>query len=546
MANTIIPSPLGFASIRYVEQNFSDYASPLGALGYGGLFYSYDGPVSDIIALASKDVMKNLYGAPDDTNAVEWWNIARALSYKSGPIGATAKIVRVVGDGSVNGSLAVSTTALIASGSTTQQRIDNEDDALNATIVFDGDSKIKFFSKYPTNIVRKIALSNADDFSSANIITGVTFSNTFDEVPGTNELAVVILNSDNEILEKFIVSLDTTSVDGYGVSNYIETLNSKSQYILAYDNTSVSGIPASFEGTSLIGGTVVAPLTADYITSLALYEDIDSVDVNYFVGNNKIISEMITLCENRLDCQLIWSANLSDVVGVGNITATSNLVTYSSTTLNRNTTYAEFFGNAGLIYDEYSKKSRWIELAGDLVGLRILKNLTGAEWEASAGLINGQIRDIIKLAFNPTPSQGITLGRNKINPVISKYGKGIVSWGISNYTSKKSALTDSTTRGLMIHIWRASLQFLEYKLFSQNDEITRNDIKAKMDQFLEGVKNSRGCYEYLVVVDETNNTPQIIDAGQLIVEVRIKPTRISQEILLISKIASTGANLEEL
>lgn len=552
----ILPSALGFSSVRYLEVDASTFVAPESANSFGALFYSQDGPVNDIIALASEDTLVSLYGEPDDTNAVEFWNIANAFQYKAGGINGTAKILRVVGDGSLNGTIGVTTTALVNATDLTTQRIDNEDGAINATVVFDthtsgngGDdtvTKLKFFSKYPTAKARKVALANSTDFPTALIKTGVSFANVFDETPGTNELAIVVLDEDDNIIdsEKFIVSLDSNSVDGFGQPNYIETLNQKSQYILVYENTGVVGVPFSFQATAFTKGAVVAPLTADYQTALSLYEDVESVDIFYMVGNNKIIDDQITLCENRLNTQLVWSANLSDVVGLTPTTAVSNLKTYTGTTLNRNTTYAEFFGNAALQYDKYAKKNRWVELAGDVVGLRILKNLTGAQWEASAGLNNGIIRGKIKLAYNVTPELGIELGRNKINPIISKIGKGIVVWGVQNYTSKKSSLSDSTVRGLASFIWRAMKSFLEFKLFEINDEITRGDIKARTDQFMDSVLASRGVYEYLTVCDSTNNTPQLIDNGQLLVEIRYKPTRIAKEIILLAKLGSSGVDLE--
>ena len=553
MAN--LPSPLGgWASVRYVETDVSDFLSPLGALGFGGLLEAQNGPVLDIVRYADEDTMVSIYGEPTDSSYIDFFNIARAFKYRQGAVSPTAKTIRVVGDGSTNGTLGVTDTQLVNSTDLTTQRIDNSDSAKNSTIVFDqstiangGDdsfTKLKFFSKYPTTQAYEIALCNVADFSTALIDTGVSFSDNFDEAPEGTEVAIAVL-VDGTIREKWIVDLTEGNVDGFGLNTYIEeVINERSAFLLCYENDSNTSLPFSFQATTLTKGNLVSPIKADYIEGLELFEDIETVDVNYMTGQRLIISEMITLCENRLDCQLLWGASIGDVVGVSSQTATDNLLTYTSTTLNRNSTYAEFFGNAILFYDQYSKRSRWGELNGDVVGLRILKNLTGNEWEASAGLNNGQFRDILKFAFNPKPSLQIILQKNKINPCISKSGRGNVSWGIQNYTTKKSALIDSTVRGLTIHIWRAAREFLEYNLFEINDDITRGNIKAKIDQFMDNVQANRGVTEFLTICDSSNNTPQVVDNGQLVVTLRVIPTRIAKEIILNLTLFNTGADLE--
>ena len=300
----------------------------------------------------------------------------------------------------------------------------------------------------------------------------------------------------------------------------------------------------SFEATELSLGSVVQPTQSDYIDALGIYEDVENVDINYMLGNHNCISESITLCETRLNTQMIWTSKASDIVGKPATTIVNDLIEYSTITMNRDTTYAQYFGNVALVRDTYNNKSRWVELAGDEIGLRILKNLTGNPWESSAGLIDGKLRDVIKLGWNPTPAYMNELGKNKINPIISKSGRGIVSWGVENFTSVESSLIDETTRGLAVFIWRGTKPFLENYLFQINDQITRNNISTKINQFMEQVQANRGTYSFLTKCDSENNTPQIIDQGQLVVELRIKPSRIAKEIVFLLSLHSSGADLQ--
>lgn len=545
----VSPSPLSYSSVRFIETDYSQYLSPEAAISFGALLYSTNGPVNDIIQLSDETTLAFLYGKPNEGNFVEWFNIARAFEYKAGAISPTAKIARVIGDGSLNGTLSILPSGVLSADTTSTIRIDNDVDAINPPVVFETDSgtgtktKLKFFTKYPTDAKPKVALAIASDFDTAEIESGLTFKNQFNEVPTGTEVAIAVI-VDNQIVEKHIVDLVDGNVDGFGDSNFIETvLNTKSQYILAYLNDSQAGDVPSFTAQELIKGVVVAPDTSNYLDALKLFEDSDAVDINYMLGHNEVISEMMTLCENRLDAQVKWSAKTNLIVGKSAETITNDLVEYSTQTMNRDTTYGDFYGQCALIRDKYNKKTRWVELAGDIIGLRILKNLTGNPWEAGAGITNGQIRNVLKLGWNPSPTQLNTIGKNKINPIISKTGRGIVNWGIANYTSRKSSLTDETTRGLVIYIWRAARVFLEGYLFEINDDITRNNIKVKMEQFMELVQSNRGVYGFRVICDDSINTPQVVDQGQLIVELRIKPTRIAKEIVLNVGLYSSGADL---
>ena len=549
-----IPAPLSFSSVRFLLEDKSQIILPESAVTFGALLYSSNGPVNDVYALADEDSLAFLYGTPNTANFNEWFQIARAFKYRTDAIGGTANILRVIGEDSLNGALAVTDTGIVNEDDLTTMLINNDDEALDPTVVFDtntvangGDdteTKIKFFSKYPTEAKYKIALATADDFATADIDTGVSFANTFNNVPTGTEVAIAIIDEDDEVQEKYIVDMVNGNVDGFGDSNYIETvINNKSSYILAYVNGDNEETVSSFEVTALSKGLVNAPTSGDYIEALGYFEDIESVDINYLIGNHNCISEMITLCETRLNTQMIWTSKSSEIVGVAPATIVQDLIEYTSTTMNRNTTYAEYFGNVALVNDTYNDKLRWVELAGDMIGLRILKNLNGNPWEASAGLLNGQLKDVVKLGWNPSAAYMNMMGKNKINPIISKKGQGIVSWGIRNYTSVESSLTDSTTRGLAIFIWRASKPALETQLFQINDDITRNNIKSRIDQFMETVQSNRGVYEFLTICDSFNNTPQIIDQGQLLVELRIKPSRIAKEILFSLQLFSSGASL---
>ena len=281
MANSI--APLSYSSVRFIEQDKSQYLSPESAISFGALLYSSNGPVNDIIQLANESTLAFLYGEPNDSNFVEWFNIARAFKYKAGEIGPTGKIARVIGEGSLNGALGVTSTGLVNSTDLTTMRIDNDIEAISPAVVFDlhttvnggdeSETKLKFFTKYPTSEIVSIALCKAIDFSTAEISTGIKFAEQFSDIPTGTEVAIAVVKN-NEIVEKFVVDTVDGKVDGFGDSSFIETvINNKSQYILCYDNSSVIILPASFELTELSKGIVESPQVSDYISALDLFDD---------------------------------------------------------------------------------------------------------------------------------------------------------------------------------------------------------------------------------------------------------------------------------
>lgn len=552
-----IPAPRGFSNVSWNEIDISQVSNPESALTFGALIYSKTGPVLDIQTFAGQDTYVSIFGEPTDTDYNAWFQVYKAFDYKDGEVGGTAKVVRVVGDGSLNGALAVTSSSLVNATDLTTQRIDNEQQALDATIVFDthtvangGDdteTKIKFFTKYPTLIKYKVALATVADFATADIVTGVSFANNFDDVPSGTEVAIAVLDEDDKILEKFVCDLTEGNVDGFGEDTYINhKIAKESLYILAYHNTDVVELPVSFEATEFAKNALVAPAKADYLNGLELFEDSDYVDVNYMIGHSEVIDEMITLCENRKDVSMRWSPLPSMLIGKTITDAVDDLVTYTTSTLNRNTTYASFYANCGLFYDKFNKKSRWISLSGDIVGLRILRNLQANPWFAAAGP-NQQFKNIIKLAINPKPAYQIILNKSKANSVISKANVGkMIAW-TNNYTSVKSMLQLETTRELNIYIWRANRMFLFYKLFEQNDGITRALIRAQMEKFMGSVEAGRGIESnWRVICDESNNTSTIINQQRLVCTIVYTPIGHVREIVLNAIISASGQDVEEI
>jgi len=530
--------------------------SPSAALYVAGMLQSHVGQANTIIDVGNETSLVSEFGKPDDINYDDWFNIARVWKYKVGSLGATLKVVRPVGTGSINGGLTVTTTQAVVLS--TPLKIDNRDKVNTVTVVFDAGSDatvgfLKFFAAYPTDVVYKIALCSPADFATAEVYTGVAFKDNFEVAPEGTEVAIAVLDSADNILEKWVVDVNPGGTDSYGFDNYIENVfNQKSKYIYAYRNAAVtSGKPFTIKATALVGGAYVAPTDADYTTALKLFENAELVDINYVIAHPLVHAETITLCENRQDCSFRASALKSDLVGAEKSVALAAIKTYATTTLSTNTSYGSFGAQAFLIFDSYNNKYRWIGCAGDLVGLRVRQNLSTQPWYSDAGLNYGQFMEVEKFAQYWDVNDVKTIIESRMNPIILKPGKGNVKWGQRNFTAKPSALRDEGVRELINSIWRASKTYLEYKLFEFNDDFTRGSITSQLNRFLKSVQDGRGIRRtdggsdgYKVKCDSLNNPSDIVNQNILIVDVAFLPNRAIEEIAFRVTIAADELQLE--
>jgi len=194
--------------------------------------------------------------------------------------------------------------------------------------------------------------------------------------------------------------------------------------------------------------------------------------------------------------------------------------------------FASFFGNYVRIFDNYAKKYRWINCAGDMAGLRANTNTNRASWWASAGLRRGVIRNIDKLAFSPSLPQRDILYKNNINPIVAFPGEGNIVWGQKTLINYASSFDRINVRGLFNTIERAMAKAARSSVFEFNDPFTRNSILATFNPYLSSVKAGRGISEFLVICDTTNNTPDVISRNELVVDIYIKPMYAAEFIIL--------------
>jgi phage tail sheath protein FI len=189
------------------------------------------------------------------------------------------------------------------------------------------------------------------------------------------------------------------------------------------------------------------------------------------------------------------------------------------------TTYAVLDSGYKYMYDRYNDVYRYVPMNGDIAGLCARTDQTNDAWWSPAGLTRGQIKNIVKLRFNPNQAERDLLYTNAINPVVSFTGQGTFLYGDRTATSKPSAFDRINVRRLFIVLEKAISQVAKTTLFEFNDDFTRTQFTNIVNPYLREVQGRRGITDFLVVCDATNNTPEVIDRNEFRGDIYIKPNR---------------------
>jgi hypothetical protein len=380
-------------------------------------------------------------------------------------------------------------------------------------------------------------------------------SNTATSV--VDEVHVVVLDEDGKftgspgtILEKYIGLSRATDAINDGASNYYKNvLRDNSKYVWA--GSDMSGVPtdtavnltsdatASILNYSFVGGTdgndtessiAISNLAAGY----DLFASTEDLDVSYimqgkargisadnFASLGNYIIDNIT--SNRRDCIAFISPDKADVVNITDNSQPDNIVAFRNSL--RSSSYAVLDSGYKYIYDKYNDTYRFVPLNGDLAGITSRSASTRDPWFSPAGFVRGNLKNVVKLAFNPSKPQRDVLYQAGINPVVVFPGSGPVLYGDKTLYNLPSAFDRINVRQLFIVLEKAISRAAKGLLFEFNDQFTRLQFKNIVEPYLRNVQGRRGIYDFRVICDETNNTGEVIDRNEFIGDIYIKPAK---------------------
>jgi len=222
---------------------------------------------------------------------------------------------------------------------------------------------------------------------------------------------------------------------------------------------------------------------------------------------------------------------------------TDNLVTWSKEL--SSSSYTVFDSGYKYTYDRFNDEYRYVPLNGDVAGTLVYTALRSEPWYSPAGLSRGQIRNVVKLPYNPSKKQRDSLYSNRINPVCLFPGEGTILYGDKTALGYSSAFDRINVRRLFLIVEKEIAKMSRTTLFEFNDDVTRTLFKNNVNPFLRDIQSKRGMYDFLVVCDETNNTPEIIDRNEFVADIYIKPAKSINFITLNFVATKTGVTFDE-
>jgi len=384
-----------------------------------------------------------------------------------------------------------------------------------------------------------------------------------------DEIHVVVVDEDGEVTgvpgsvletyEKLSKAADAKTPQG-DTNYYPDVIYAKSQYVYWMDhNTSGTNWGSNASGTtftavdtptweSLSGGANGSTVTTGQKkTAYEKFQDADTVDVGLIIagsGDGTHVDNLITIAENRKDAVVFASPERADVVNVSNSeTQKTNVLGFFDS--RSSSSYAVFDSGYKYMYDRYNDVYRFVPLNGDMAGLAARTDLVADSWFSPAGFNRGNVRGVVKLAFNPSKSQRDELYMKRVNPVCTFPGQGTVLFGDKTALSSPSAFDRINVRRLFITLEKAISTASKFQLFEFNDEFTRANFRAIVEPFLREVQGRRGITDFLVVCDNTNNTGDVVDRNEFVAEIFVKPNRSINFIKLQFVATRTGVAFEE-
>jgi hypothetical protein len=336
---------------------------------------------------------------------------------------------------------------------------------------------------------------------------------------------------------------------GYELTGSNSTDIAKRQFVLGFQGgfDGVSPTKTIDKGTDLSEGnsqgfdlsTSIASGSVAYVKAINAISNPDDFDINLIAApgvvrrlHSYVFDYISEMCENR-----------EDVFFIGDVTSV-------------NDTIADAVDQAGAVDSNYvgtyypwvktidrnTNKLTAVPPSVLMPGIYAANDAVAAEWFAPAGLNRGGIIGAVSVLNRLTHSERDELYEGKVNPIASFPGEGIVAFGQKTLQEKSSALDRINVRRLLIKVKKYIASTSRYLVFEQNTATTRSRFLNTVNPYLEAIQQRQGLYAFRVVMDESNNTPDVIDRNILAGQIFLQPTKTAEFIVLDFNILPTGAS----
>jgi len=300
--------------------------------------------------------------------------------------------------------------------------------------------------------------------------------------------------------------------------------------------TGASISAANTQGFDISSATATGAVA--YKKAINAVSNPDEFDINMLITpgiihdlHPKITNHAIAKCEERGDAFYVFDCGKHG----------GNIADATAAVAALDTNYAATYYPWVKIVDRNTALPVWVPPSVVLPGVIAFTDQVAHEWFAPAGLNRGGLTTVLEAQTRLTHDERDELYEARVNPIASFPGQGVVVWGQKTLQGRPSALDRVNVRRLLIKLKKFIASSSRYLVFEQNTAATRNRFLNIVNPFLESVQSNSGLSAFKVVMDDSNNTPDVIDRNQLVGQIFIQPTRTAEFIVLDFVVLPTGA-----
>ena len=244
------------------------------------------------------------------------------------------------------------------------------------------------------------------------------------------------------------------------------------------------------------------------------------------------ISSIITNTQNRGD----------NIFVLDPVAYNKTVSTVTAQAASRNTSYAAEYWPWCQVVDPSTGNIVWCPASTVIAGVYAYNDSVAEPWFAPAGINRGGLSTVVRAEIKLSQTNRDTLYTGKVNPIATFPGTGVVVYGQKTLQTAASALDRVNVRRLLISLKSYISQVANNLVFEQNTIATRNNFLSQVNPYLTSVQQRQGLYAFKVIMDDTNNTPDVIDRNELVGQIYLQPTKTAEFIYLDFNVTPTGAS----
>jgi hypothetical protein len=330
--------------------------------------------------------------------------------------------------------------------------------------------------------------------------------------------------------------------NGNPVSAYTSSipLNNSGAFGAATGNLFYGG-GANYYNAITGAGNTQGISASNYNNMISLLANQDDYRFNVLLTPG-LISSVADLGTSQITTAINNTQNRGDSIYVVDLVpyGTSAVSTVTAAAAARNTSYAASYWPWAQTIDPDTGKNVWVPASTMIGGVYAYNDSVSEPWFAPAGINRGGLNNVIRAEWKLTQGNRDSLYTGRVNPIATFPGQGVVVYGQKTLQAKASALDRVNVRRLLISLKSYISQVAQNLVFEQNSIATRNQFLSQVNPYLTSVQQRQGLYAFRVIMDDSNNTPDVIDRNQLVGQIYIQPTKTAEFIYLDFNILPTG------